>query len=181
MNELKNNHFKRNVKILDIWNTDFDDIRCSAILYQDNRTIAKIIASYDEHDIKALAGNVDLEIDYELIENAIESLIYDDYDNYLELPKLSECSSLLQSIYEEVCSTEYSMCYISDEDWNEYYAENYNENDIKILEHEIKKYKLEDIIRMGENEYKIVGYGDLETRFIDDRNLEKYNESEMEL
>lgn len=47
---------------------------------------------------------------------------------------------------------------------------------IKTLENEIKKYSLEEIITIGEDNYKIIGYGDLETIFIDDvikRNEEK--------
>ena len=46
---------------------------------------------------------------------------------------------------------------------------------------EIKKYKLDDVIEVDTGEYVIVGYGDLETRFIDDRNVKDYVEVKEEL
>ena len=50
-----------------------------------------------------------------------------------------------------------------------------------LLEKEIKKYELDEVIGIGDGGYKIVGYGDLETRFIDDRDLEINKESELEI
>ena len=44
-----------------------------------------------------------------------------------------------------------------------------------------KKYKLDDVIEVDTGEYVIVGYGDLETRFIDDRNVKDYVEVKEEL
>ena len=42
-----------------------------------------------------------------------------------------------------------------------------------VLQDEVKKYGLEEIVEIDTGEYKIVGYGDLETRFNDDRNINK--------
>ena len=51
----------------------------------------------------------------------------------------------------------------------------------KKMTNEIKKYKLDDVIEVDTGEYVIVGYGDLETRFIDDRNVKDYVEVKEEL
>lgn len=66
------------VKVLENWETDYGDLRFRAILYENGKAKAYIIASYDED-----------------IEN-VEDLIYKDFDKYLELPKISKCSKLLQ-------------------------------------------------------------------------------------
>jgi len=175
------NYLHRDIKILGTWNTDYDDIRCNAILYQDGKEVANIIASYDESDIRYSIGDKDSEMNEDFVNRAFKNLMYHDFHSYLELPKISECSKLLQSIYDDVCASEATMCHISDEDWDNYYIDDYTENDLKTLEEEIKKYGLEEVIGTGDDGYKIVGYGDLETRFNDDRNLEINKESEIEL
>ena len=174
-------HLHRNIEILGTWPTDYDDMRCNAILYQDDNEVANIIVSYDEFDIRYSIGDKDSEMNQDFINRALKNLIYYDFDSYLKLPKISECSKLLQSIYDDVCSSDATMCHISDEDWNDYYIDDYSETDIEILEKEIKKYGLEEVIGIGDNGYKIVGYGDLETRFNDDRKLNINKENEMEL
>ena len=113
------------------------------------------------------------------IKKAFQTLIYDDFKSYLELPKISDCSKLLQEIYDNVCESDATMCHISDEDWNDYYSDNYSDNDIEVLKEEIKKYGLSEVIGIGDDDYKIVGYGDLETRFNDDRKLELSNENDF--
>lgn len=178
---MKNQRKNRDIKILGTWNTDYDDIRCNAILYQDGKEVANIIASYDESDIRYSIGDKDSEMNEDFVNRAFKNLIYHDFHSYLELPKISECSKLLQSIYDDVCASEATMCHISDEDWDNYYIDDYTDNDVKTLEEEIKKYGLEEVIGIGDDGYKIVGYGDLGTRFNDDRNLELNKESEIEL
>lgn len=173
--ELLNN----SIKILGIWVTDYDDMRCNAILIQDDKEVANIIASYDECDLRHSIGNKDSEMNEEFVKRAFQTLIYDDLKSYLELPKISNCSKLLQEIYDNVCESDATMCHISDEDWNDYYIEKYSDSDIEILKEEIKKYGLDEVIGINDSEYKIVGYGDLETRFNDDRKLELSNESEF--
>ena len=71
------------------------------------------------------------------------------------------------------------MCFIHNEDWNNYYSVHYSENDLDTLRDEIKKYELEAVIEVDAGEYKIIGYEDLETRFNDDRNLNKNNTFEI--
>ena len=149
------------VKTFDYWETDYGDLRCSAILYENGKSKAYIIASYDED-----------------IEN-VEDLIYKDFDKYLELPKITRCSKLLQKVYDNVCESNTSICYISKEDWNKYYT-NFNEKDIEKLREDIKKYHLEDVITINDYDYKIIGWGDLETRFNDDRKLEKNKNKDKE-
>ena len=173
--ELLNN----NIKILGTWVTDYDDMRCNAILMQDNKEVANIIASYDECDLRYSIENKDSKMTETFIKKAFQTLIYDDFKSYLELPKISDCSKLLQEIYDNVCESDATMCHISDEDWNDYYSDNYSDNDIEVLKEEIKKYGLSEVIGIGDDDYKIVGYGDLETRFNDDRKLELSNENDF--
>ena len=165
---------KRDVKILSTYATDYDDIRCNAILMEDGREIANIIASYDESDIRYSIGDKDTELTDDFVKKAFRNLISDGFDSYLKLPKISNCSKLLQSVYDDVCSSDSCMCHIDENDWEDFYSDDYNEEDIKTLESEIQKYNLEEVIGVNDGEYKIIGYGDLETRFNDDRNLQKY-------
>lgn len=172
-------YLHRNIKVLKTWHSDYDDIRCNVMLYQDKKEIANIIASYDELDLRYSIGNQDSEMNDEFINIALTNLIYSDFDSYLELPKISKCSRLLQKIYNNVCESDSTMCHI---DWM-YWKENYNfkDEDIIKLQSEITKYGLEEVITINEGEYKIIGYGDLETKFNDDRNLEISKNSEIGL
>lgn len=56
----------------------------------------------------------------------------------------------------------------------------FNEIDIIKLKEEIKKYNLEDVITLNNYEYKVIGWGDLETRFNDDRNIERNKNKDKE-
>lgn len=149
------------VKVLENWETDCGDLRCNAILYKNGKEKAYIVASYEES-----------------IDN-VEDLIECYFDEYSELPKISKCSKLLQTVYDNVCESTASMCYISKDDWNEYYT-NFNETDIEKLKKDIKKYHLEDVITIDYAEYKIIGWGDLEIRFNDDRKLRKNKNKDRE-
>ena len=161
-------HLHRKVEIVDTWTSDYDDIRCNAILYESDKEVANIIASYDETDLRYSIGDEDSEMNDKFVKRAFKNLIYYEFDKYLELPKISECSKLLQEVYDNVCESDATMCHISDEDWENYYIDTYTENDLKILKEEIKKYGLENVIEIDTGEYKIIGYGDLETKFNDD-------------
>lgn len=169
---------KRRVEILSMWSNDYDDIRCNAILYKNNIPKANIIASYDETTIRQYFDKIDSKFSDEFVENSFKKLLYCNFDDYLKLPKISKCSKLLQSIYDSVCESDASMCHITEEDWKEFYAEAYTEKDFKILQDEVKKHDLGDVIGINDAEYKIVGYGDLETRFNDDREIGRSREYE---
>lgn len=74
------------------------------------------------------------------------------------------------------------MCHIDYEDWKELKEDlDYTDKDLEILNNEIKKYELDEVIEVDTGEYAIVGYGDLETRFVDDRNVKDYVEVKEEL
>ena len=49
------------------------------------------------------------------------------------------------------------------------------------ISNEKNKYNLNDCVVIEEDGYKIVGYGDLETMFIDDRNINIENNYESEM
>ena len=163
-------YLKRNIKILGDLNysEDHDDVRCNALLYQNGKIIGDIIASYDSKLLNCLAQNNE-----KSTRKVMKSLIYKDFDKYMSLPKISKCSKLLQEIYSDVSESDSKMCYITDDDWKRFYSEQYSEKDILLLREEVKKYKLDDVITFDDGEYKILGWGNLEISFNDDRKLNK--------
>lgn len=179
MKEKDNN---KEIKILNTWLSDYNDMKCNAIIKIDGKEVANIIASYDKSDLGYTSRDSNTEMPDEFIKNALEYLILRDLDEYLKLPKISECSRLLQSIYDDVCSSDAEMCHISEEDWDKIYSDDYSDKDFENLKLEIEKFGLQEAIGIYDGEYKIVGYGDLGTRFNDDRNLEvdKHYEEERE-
>ena len=170
----------RKVEILNTWETDYGDIRCNAILYNKKKEVANIIVSYDSRYIKDFCYNMYhiKQIPKKFINNPYKTLIYESFDKYLKLPKISKCSPLLQEIYDCVCESDATMCHITETDWKEQYADRFLEKDFNNLKEEIKKLGLDDLIEINDGEYKIVGYGDLETRFNDNRQISKSREYE---
>lgn len=158
----------RKVRVNSIYETSFDDVRCDAVLYQNDKAIANIIASYDANEMNFRCNN-----DPNLAKEALRVSILDDFDKYIELPKISKCSKLLQDIYDDVCQSDTSMCHISEDDWNEFYNEDFTEKDVDNLKREVKELGLQEVITFDDSEYRIVGWGDLETRFNDDRYLQE--------
>ena len=157
----------RTVKVNSIYETSFDDVRCDAILCINKKPVANIIASYLADELNFRCNN-----DPNLAKEAVRTAILDDFDKYMELPKISKCSKLLQEVYDDVCESDASMCHITQEDWNEFYKDNFTEKDIENLKKEVKELGLQEVITFDDAEYKIVGWGDLETRFNDDRYLQ---------
>ena len=158
----------RKVRVDGIYETSFDDVRCNAVLYQNDKAVANIIGSYEANEMNFRCGNKP-----ELAKEVLRTAILDDFDKYMELPKISKCSKLLQDIYDDVCQSDASMCHITEDDWNEFYKEDFTEKDVDNLKKEVKELGLEEVITFNDAEYKIVGYGDLETRFNDDRYLQE--------
>ena len=163
----------RKVKVNSIYETSFDDVRCDAVLYQNDKAVANIIASYDAKEMNFRCNN-----NPDLAKEALRVAILDDFDKYIELPKISKCSKLLQDIYDDVCQSDASMCHITSEDWNEFYKEDFTDKDVDNLKKEVKELGLQEVITFDDAEYKIIGWGDLETRFNDDRYLQEKIKSE---
>ena len=163
----------RKVKVNSIYETSFDDVRCDAVLYQNDKAVANIIASYDAKEMNFRCNN-----NPDLAKEALRVAILDDFDKYIELPKISKCSKLLQDIYDDVCQSDASMCHITSEDWNEFYKEDFTDKDVDNLKKEVKELGLQELITFDDAEYKIIGWGDLETRFNDDRYLQEKVKSE---
>ena len=157
----------RTVKVNSIYETSFDDVRCDAILCINKKPVANIIASYQADELNFRCNN-----DPNLAKEAVRTAILDDFDKYMELPKISKCSKLLQEVYDDVCESDASMCHITQEEWNQFYKDNFTEKDIDNLKKEVKELGLQEVITFDDAEYKIVGWGDLETRFNDDRYLQ---------
>lgn len=170
----------KRIDILNFWKTDYNDLRCNALLYKNKKMLANIIVSYDIDEVKKFINKNFRTEEYndKFINVTFKSMIYEDFDTYLKLPKISSCSNLLKEIYDVVCESESGMCHITYDDWNEDYAERYSTRNLEILKYEIKKYGLEDVLVINECEYKIVGYSNLETKFNDDRKISKTIEYE---
>lgn len=169
----------RSIKVSDFWETDYGDIRAIATFGLDGKQFSQVIVSVDEKDINNVLGTEWGGSESGVVENAIASVVAKDFDKYLCLPKISKCSPLLQDIYNTVKETEATMCHITDDDWENYYADKYTNEDIQQLKSEIKLYDLENVITIDDGDYKIIGWGDLETRFNDDIALEKEIEKGM--
>lgn len=159
---------KLSAEILSTWVSDYNDIRYNAILYRNNKPVANIIGSCYYYQWKDELDNL----------SKFKILVYSGHERFLKLPKVSKCSCLLQEIYDTVCESDNSMCYITDEDWKELYADRYTEKDIERLKQEVKKYNLDKYITFDEDEYKILGYGNLEMCLNDDRKINKEKDYE---
>lgn len=147
------------IKIKNIWLSDNHDINCNASIFINGREKANIITTFDRTNYP----------DWKNSYNEYKEEIKEDIEKYLYMPKISKCSKLLTEIYDNVCESESSMCHITDEEWSDLYANRYSSKDIDKLKKEIKKYNLEDVITFDNQEYKIIGWGDLKTKLNDDR------------
>lgn len=163
----------RTVRVNSIYDSDFDDVRCDAILCINKIPVANIVGSYAADELNIKCNN-----NPNLAKEAVRTAILDDFDKYMELPKTSGCSKLLQEIYDNVCESDASMCHITYDDWNEFYNDNFTEKDVDNLKKEVKELGLQDVITFDDGEYKILGYGDLETKLNDDRFIERKKEYE---
>lgn len=156
-----------------MWPTDYGDLGCTAILYKDNIPVAKILDSFEETDLRYVYGDSDTELTEELLKKSFKSLLLDNFDSYLNLPKIDGCSKLLQEVVDTVCSSDSAMCHIDYDDWKENYSDEYTTKDLEKLKEEIKKYNLETVLEVDNGEYQILGYGNLQFCFNDTREFNK--------
>lgn len=156
------------VNVKGIWETGFKDIQAYIETEKGN-----FVASYEDSMLSNILG-IDTDDLYDLIgktdfnslENVFATLVFKDKESYFKLPKLSKCSNLLQKLFETVLESDNGMFFYEYEDWEN---DGHTEEDLNILEKEIKKYGLQEVIEIKENNCIITCYSDLITRFIDDR------------
>ena len=165
-NPYSKKHKYRKVEILEILDRDLGDVRCEAILYQNKKAVAHVIASFDTKTVDELNKNNN-------IEDTVGILMCQNFNKYINLPKISKCSKLLKEVYDETCISESSMCFVDYDDWKESFANKYTKKDIEYLKKEISRYNLESIIEIDNGEFKILCYADLATAFNDDRKIKK--------
>lgn len=166
------------VNVCDVWETDYGDYKALAEIGKNKELEGTIITSYDEQVIRNITDKEKGSLTVNELKNAFAVLICSDIEKYLKLPTISNVSKLLKEIYDCVVTSESSMCHIDYNEWEDFY-DDYNERDIEKLKKEIEKYNLKEVIEIDNGEYKIVGYGDLETRFLDDRNYCKELDSNI--
>ena len=166
------------VNVWDVWETDYGDYKGLAEIGKNKELEGTIITSYDEQVIRNITDKEKGSLTVNELKNAFAVLICSDIEKYLKLPTISNVSKLLKEIYDCVVTSECSMCHIDYNEWEDFY-DDYNERDIEQLKKEIEKYNLKEVIEIDNGEYKIIGYGDLETRFLDDRNYCKELDSNI--
>ena len=149
-------------EVLNYWN-DSDDLYVHYLVF-DNKNKRKADC-IDYYNISDIGYNYNSSTNAEIEESLLENI---EQNNGIEFkyPKVSNLSKLLKYIYDSVCNSDSNMCHIDYDDWNTMKEDyNFEENDIKILEDEIKKYNLnqEDMFRYSiieelENCYIIATY-----------------------
>lgn len=158
----------RDVDVIESWETDYGDYRARVKLKENNKEIGELVVTYEWHKIVDVVGKKEEKITKKEIEMAIAVLVLnEDFETYKAIPKLSQCSQNLQMLYECVCMSDSSMCFIEEEDRDEIWSD----ENIELLKKEVKKYGLDGIIRFGEDDCLVTAYGDLELCFIDDGGL----------
>ena len=160
---------KLEVQIPSVWLNDYGYINCNAIISIDGNEKANVIVEFDRQDYPDWKNS---------IKEYKEEIKYE-WEKYLRLPKITECSRLLQEIYDNVCESDAKMCHITEKEWEDDYSSKYTNKDIEKLKEEVKNYKLEDVVTFdNDDEYKIIGWSNLELSFNDDRNLIKNRDKE---
>lgn len=157
----------RNVDLICSWESDFGDYMARVKIGENNKDIGEVVVSYDRYKVlKVIGKKEESKVTKNEIEMAISVIVAnEDFENIKRLPKISKCSILMQRVYDNVCESESSMCFIENDD------EDCSEKDIEELKYEVEIYGLSDTIRFNEDDCLITGYGDLETCFIDDRRV----------
>lgn len=115
-----------------------------------------------------------------MMKRSFKSLILNNFDYYTKLPKIRECSEILQEIFDGICSSDSGMCHIDYNDWKDYYTEKFTDKDLELLKEEIQKYRLEDVIEVDNGEYQILGYSNLQYMFNDTKEFEKECELQID-
>ena len=154
-------YLHRKVEIVNMWESSNEDVRANAILYQNNKMVANVVIDFPFGE------------NHSYSERQAKSVAYCNFDKYVSLPKISKCSKLLQEIYDVVCQSDSSMCFIDEENWKDDYSERYTDKDILRLKEEVKKYGLDDVITFDYDDCKIIGYGNVETSFNDYRDMKR--------
>ena len=159
------------VNVAYIWETDFKDIQAYIETEKGN-----FVASYEDNMLSNILGISTDDLydligknDFNSLENVFATLEFKDKESYFKLPKLSKCSNLLQKLFETVLESDNGMFFYEYEDWED---DGRTEEELNILEKEIKKYGLQEVIEIKENDCIITCYSDLITRFIDDRGVD---------
>ena len=142
-------------KILNYWN-DQDDLYVNYIIKNlETGDQANVINYYDVSDLDCNYNMASMEE----IENSLYRLIEQGKGKELTLPKVSKLSPLLKYVYDFVC-----------EELKE--EQDFTDEDFETLNQEVDDYALYDYITLDDGEYKICGYGCLQTMFNDDRRKE---------
>lgn len=171
LNDSKNGN-KRGFEVFSSWKSDYGDVRYNCVLYEDKKPIANVIISLE------IYWGLEAKKQVEVLKDHLDY----SFGMYKGLPTLDRCSKLLQEIYDTVANSDNEMCHIDKDDWKELCEKyNYTNDDLIDLEEEVGKLALKDVVTINEDNYVIVGYGDLPTRFNDNRRLYELKEEDLSL
>lgn len=159
-------------EIESIYSLDPGDMRCEAKLIDSDKTANVVVPlemSEDEWEEYCDSDDFDgyeFFNDNEELRKKFADKISKNFDNLIDLPKRSELSDATKIIFDEVRQSDSGMFFAETKEsfLNDY---NLSDKDIKKLQNDIKKYKLDDVIDFKGDEY-ITAYSDLETRFNND-------------
>lgn len=87
------------------------------------------------------------------LKNEMLSEMYDKYIDYLEYPKLSNCSPLLQDLYNQILNSSELKIVVTNEDWEKDYLGKYTEEDYERLIDETHKLGLNLGIELNDYHY----------------------------
>ena len=176
------NKDKPMVNVLDVWETDFGDYRALVNLsYVQKKPLGNVTISYSKDNIYELVEHPVYDCNSDEVKQVFKKLVENDLEKYTNLPKLSNCSKLLREIYKNVSESDATMCHITEEEWDNYYAKDFTDSDFDILRNEVNKLGLEEVITFDDFDYKIIGWGDLETRLLDDSKVTKEINEEIDM
>lgn len=107
---------------------------------------------------------------------SLENYINKNLKKLTSLPKTSELANITYEIFNIVSFNESDMCFI--ENQQDLVSMGYTLDDLDLLEKDIKKYGLENLIEINlETDPLITGYGELQCAFADDRFYNENTES----
>jgi hypothetical protein len=161
----------------DCWVEDFNsEIQARAYLHGLDRDDIFIVNPEDD-DYET--GIIDLSSDTnmrDLLEN--DAMIH--FDEYCNLPKLSQAPKLLQTMYNDLSQSENEMFYLENEDWQESLdSGEYTNKDLDSLKEYVMQHKLNDYITFKEDDNVVTCYYGLLRKFNDDLSISKDKELDI--
>lgn len=168
---------RKKVEIVNFCDIGYREIIANIKLYKNKKQIGDFVVSYDRSELDSMSSylRIKLNIDNVTFETCIKALAYKSFDKLSHMPKITKCSKILQMIYMHTLLSKTYETIIDEKILGVKLGSQY----IEKLKKEIKKYNLEDVININEDDgLKITTYRILEGRFNDDLKIERKKDYE---